>query len=142
MGKRFTERDLSQFQENSGRPKAAPPQASTKLMPPKPRKYKNEPVVIDGMRFDSKLEGRRYEELKALQRVGKIRYFLRQVPFHLPGNLRFVVDFQIHWGSGLFDGGVTYEDAHGADTRIKTMKLKQVKALYGVEVRLVRAAGR
>jgi hypothetical protein len=142
MGKRFTENDLSKFQENSGRRNAPPPDPSTKLMPAKQRKYKNEKVSIDGWAFDSKLEGNRYLELKLLQRAGKVRYFLCQVPFRLPGHVIFRVDFMIVWGSDLYNGGVTYEDAHGADTRMKTLKMKQVREIYGVDVKLVRAAGR
>lgn len=146
MGKRFTEQDLSKFQENSGRRVSPPTDPTTRLMPkkePKPRKYNNEPVVVDGMKFDSKLEARRYGELKLLQGAKQVLYFLRQVPFHLPGGVIYRVDFQIFWGSSLRGlDKVTYEDTHGADTRIKTLKLKQVKALYGVEVKLVREVGR
>ena len=142
MGKRFTEQDLSKFEENSGRRNAPPADSTTRLMPPKARKYSNEKVTIDGWTFDSKLEGRRYQELKLLKAAGKVRYFLCQVPFRLPGHVIFRVDFMIQWGTGLFDGGITYEDAHGADTRLKTLKLKQVKELYGVDVKLVREAGR
>jgi hypothetical protein len=36
------------------------------------RKYKNEPVVVDGIRFDSKIEAKRYEYLKLLQAAGHI----------------------------------------------------------------------
>jgi hypothetical protein len=141
MGKRFTEDDLSRFQANSGRRNAAPADPTTRLMRKK-SKFGNEKITIDGWTFDSKLEGRRYQELKLLQQVGKVRYFLCQVPFRLPGHVIFRVDFMIQWGSGLYDGGVTFEDTHGADTDIKKLKLKQVKDLYGVEVTLIRAAGR
>jgi hypothetical protein len=110
-------------------------------MPGKPLKYGNVQVMIDGWTFDSKLEGARYEELKLMRAAGKVKYFLCQVPFRLPGHVIFRVDFQIHWGTGLFDGGVTYEDAHGADSALKTLKLKQLREIYGVEVKLVRTAG-
>lgn len=36
------------------------------------RKYRNEPRTIDGIRFDSKAEARRYAELKLLERAGAI----------------------------------------------------------------------
>ena len=139
---RWTEQDLSKFEEQSGRKVAAPKSSVTRLIPPKPRKYRNEPVIVDDIRFDSKLESRRYVEIKALQAVKRIQYFLMQVPFRLPGGIIYRADFQIFWGNdiqGLHK--VTYEDCHGADTRVKTNKLKQVKALYKVDVILVREAG-
>jgi Protein of unknown function (DUF1064) len=36
------------------------------------RKFKNIPVTIDGFRFDSKKEGKRYGELRMLERAGLI----------------------------------------------------------------------
>jgi hypothetical protein len=143
MNKRWTEQDLSKFENQSGRRPAAPPPAQTKLMPRERTnsKYGNEKVTIDGWTFDSKLEGRRYEELKLLQKAGKIRYFLCQVPFRLPGHAIFRADFMIVWGTDLYSGGVTFEDAHGADSALKNLKLKQVFDVYGVEVKLVRQAG-
>ena len=35
-------------------------------------KYNNKKVIIDGFKFDSLKEGRRYRELKLLERAGKI----------------------------------------------------------------------
>ncbi len=36
------------------------------------RKYRNRPTMLDGIRFDSKAEARRYAELKLLERAGVI----------------------------------------------------------------------
>jgi hypothetical protein len=49
------------------------------------RKYRNKPCVIDGIRFDSKAEARRYQELELLQRGRQIRDLKRQVTFALYG---------------------------------------------------------
>ena len=38
----------------------------------KPRKYRNQPVVVDNLRFDSKAEAKRYGELTLLQKAGEI----------------------------------------------------------------------
>jgi len=46
-------------------------------------KYNNQPVIIDGMRFDSKKEGNRWNELKLMQKAGSIGYLERQVNFLL-----------------------------------------------------------
>lgn len=50
-----------------------------------PRKYKSEPIVIDGIRFDSKKEARRWAQLQLLQRAGEISGLERQVAFVLIG---------------------------------------------------------
>lgn len=38
----------------------------------KPLKYRNKPVHVDGRRFDSRAEAKRWQELKLLSRAGKI----------------------------------------------------------------------
>lgn len=50
---------------------------------PKPSKYGNEPVWIDGIRFDSKAEGKRYAELKLLQAAGEIAELKFQPKFKM-----------------------------------------------------------
>jgi hypothetical protein len=52
----------------------------------KPSKYRNEPVVIDGIRFDSKAEAKRWAELQLLLKAGRIGNLRRQVsyPLHCP----------------------------------------------------------
>lgn len=37
-------------------------------------KFRNKPVVVDGIRFDSKREAKRYGELQLLQRAGEISH--------------------------------------------------------------------
>lgn len=71
----------------------------------KPSKYRNCPVVVDGMRFASSAEAGRYRILKMLQQAGEISDLQCQVPFalapavHLFGAkrktpaLRYLADF-------------------------------------------------
>ena len=59
----------------------------------KGHKYNARAVVIDGIRFDSVKEGRYYNQLKLRQQAGEVLCFLRQVPIHLPGQTRLVIDF-------------------------------------------------
>ena len=84
----------------------------------------------DGIRFASKKEGRRYLELKQLKSVGDIAFFLRQAPFHLPGNVKYVVDFVIFWACG----DVTFEDVKGFRTPQYITKKKLVEALYPIQI--------
>lgn len=46
-------------------------------------KYKNEKVVIDGIRFDSRKEAERWIKLKLLQHAGYLKDLRRQVRFEL-----------------------------------------------------------
>lgn len=67
-------------------------------------KYYNQPTEVQGIRFDSKKEARRYTELMALQRAGKIRGLKLQPQFTLQESyitesgervraIRYVADF-------------------------------------------------
>lgn len=49
----------------------------------KMNKYGNKKVIIDGIEFDSKLEGNRYCELKLMERAKIIKDLKLQVPFEL-----------------------------------------------------------
>ncbi len=46
-------------------------------------KYHNKKVMIDGIKFDSKKEANRYQELKLMQRAGIISDLQRQVKYVL-----------------------------------------------------------
>ena len=93
-------------------------------------KYKAKPTIADGIRFDSKKEARYYEQLKILQKAGDVIFFLRQVPFHLAGGVRYVVDFQ----EFRKDGTVHFVDVKGYKTSEYTQKKRQVEALYPIEI--------
>lgn len=98
---------------------------------PMPSKNKFHAVICeaDNIKFRSKKERRRYLELKALQSAGEC-WFLRQVPFYLPGNTKYVLDFLIFWKNGTY----TFEDTKGKRTPMFIMKKKQVESLYPVKI--------
>lgn len=84
----------------------------------------------DGMRFDSKLEGAYYRDLKLRQKTGEVIFFLRQVPFHLPGGVVYRVDFQeFHT-----DGSVHFIDVKGHKTESYKAKKRMVESSYPVEI--------
>lgn len=93
-------------------------------------KFKAIATVTDGIKFPSKKEARRYVELKTLQTAGKVLFFLRQTPFHLDANVKYVCDFVVFW----IDGNVTFEDVKGVKTAMYVLKKKQVEARYGVTI--------
>ncbi|HEY4529359.1 MAG TPA: DUF1064 domain-containing protein [Luteimonas sp.] len=95
-------------------------------------KYAAQPTEVDGIRFDSKAEARYYQQLKARVAAGELAYFLRQVPLHLPGRTRYVVDFVEFWA----DGRVRYVDVKGVETAMFRTKKRQVEALYPIKIEI------
>ena len=61
-------------------------------------------------------------------------FFLRQVPFDLPGGVKYRADFMIFWA----DGSVTVEDVKGYDTPQSRLKRRQGEVLYPVKIELVK----
>ena len=93
-------------------------------------KFRAKPSEEDGIRFASKKERAYYQGLKLRQKSGEVLFFLRQAPFHLPGNVRFVVDFIEFWT----DGTVHFVEIKGFDTPLGKLKRKQVMDLYPINV--------
>ena len=52
---------------------------------PQKRKYRNEPIVVDGIRFDSRREAAYYAELKRRDKLGEVAGVALQVPFPILG---------------------------------------------------------
>jgi hypothetical protein len=84
----------------------------------------------DGQTFHSKKEAEFYDGLVLLRERGEVVFFLRQVPFHLPGGVKYIVDFQVFWD----DGTVSFIDVKGVRTRAYVRNKKQVETLYPVTI--------
>jgi hypothetical protein len=106
------------------------------------RKYKNQPTIVDGHRFASKLEARRYLELKLMERAGEIADLTLQPRYKLDvGGLlitTYVADFRY---LDLKTGKFKTEDAKGYLTPEFKIKAKLMKACFGIDVVLVKKAG-
>lgn len=88
----------------------------------------------NGRCYDSKAEARYAANLDLLQRVGKVSYWLPQVPIPLPGKTTYRVDFQIFEP----DGRVRYVDVKGVETQVFRLKKRQVEALYPIVIEVVK----
>lgn len=93
-------------------------------------KFKAIRSEYEGIKFASKKELKRYFDLKTLQKSGDVLFFLRQIPFYLPGNTKYICDFLIFWANGE----VTFEDVKGMKTSMYILKKKQVEALYPIKI--------
>ena len=103
------------------------------------RKYRNQPVIIDGIKFDSKAEGRRYGELVLREAAGDIselechpRYAIEVQGQKV---CTYVADFRYRDASGA----VIVEDVKGAPpTPLFRLKAKLLLACHGIAVTIVR----
>lgn len=93
-------------------------------------KYNAKPVIIDGIKFASTKEGKRYSELNLLRKSGEVNFFFMQTPIQLPGNVRYFLDFLIFWK----DGSYTFEDVKGRDTPTSKVKRKIVEDIYNIKI--------
>lgn len=97
----------------------------------------------DGILFDSKLERQRYDELKLLERAGKIRGLQRQVPYEFTETISackpvvsisrkrtYVADFTYY---EVYMGPVV-EDVKGMRTKEYREKKRWMEKLYGIEI--------
>lgn len=97
-------------------------------------KFKAKSVTDDGHRFPSTLEWKYFKHLQLLQKAGEVVFFLKQVPFHLPGGIKYVVDYQVFYN----DGRVSFVDVKGMETETFKIKHKIVEDIYPVKIDIVR----
>lgn len=96
-------------------------------------KFNAKRTEVDGIKFSSKREAKHYEELKALQASGVVLFFLRQVPFHLDGGVKYLADFVVFFT----DGSCEVRDVKGMRTPLYIAKKKMVEAKYPIEIQEV-----
>lgn len=109
-----------------------------------PRKFRNQPQVIDNLRFASKREAGRYLELKMLQAAGAIRGLIadkRLLRFPLKVNDQHICTYEADFQySEMFAGAIwekVTEDAKGFKTPVYRLKKKLMLACHGIEIREV-----
>ncbi len=97
-------------------------------------KYRNQPVVVDGVRFASKKEARQDAKLLLRQQHGQIRGLQRQVPFPFVVNGTEVAEYIADWTYWEGDAFIVH-DAKGRKTDVYKLKKRLLKALFGLEIR-------
>src|SRR4051812_49216783 len=101
-------------------------------------KYGAIPTEVDGIRFASKREAKRYQDLKLLERAKVIRDLELQPRFKIEvGGLlicTYVADFQYRVCT---DNRLVVEDSKGVETAVFKLKRKLLKAVHGVSVETV-----
>jgi hypothetical protein len=97
-------------------------------------KYNAVRTVRDGIKFPSKKEASRYDELCLLIKTGRVVFFLRQPLFDLGGGTTYRADFLVFWA----DGTASVEDVKGVETKEFKKAKRQVEARYPVKIEVVR----
>lgn len=130
---------------------AAQKQVLDKLTGQKKSKYGNEKAFVNGIKFDSKKEARRYMELLAMQREGRIRDLRLQADFTLveayttvSGErvqaMRYRADFTYERATAPDATGAVHwlrevEDCKGMKTEGYKLKKKLMLDKYGISIK-------
>ena len=134
---RWTEEEYAAYEARRRKDTSSdPPSAAHLPLKGKASKYHNQRVEIDGKKFDSKHEAEVYGELMLRQRAGELKLVLRQVPFELPGGIRYIADFV----TMDYAGNIEVIDAKSEITRknrVYINKRKQMASEWGIEIREV-----
>jgi hypothetical protein len=102
----------------------------------KKNKHGNIPAFVDGLRFGSGLEARRYEVLKLMQKAGEISGLIadkKQLRWKLEVNGILICTYEADFWY-VADKGKVIEDAKGFKTPAYKLKKKLMKACHGIEV--------
>lgn len=106
-------------------------------------KYRAIPTDVDGVRFASRLEARRYQELRLMEAAGEIRDLECQPRYRLEVNgvkiCDYVGDFRY---TDAQTGAVVVEDVKGGNatkTPVYRLKRRLMLACHGIEVKEIEA---
>lgn len=106
-------------------------------------KFRNVPTEVDGVRFDSKREARRFGELQWLEKAGEVKNIARQATYPLVVNqiriASYRADFTYEERAGSLRDGYFWrpvvEDVKGVQTPVYKIKRALMKAIHGIDIR-------
>jgi hypothetical protein len=101
----------------------------------KKSKYKNTRTEVDGIKFDSEKEARRYKDLLLLRKAGKIGNLRLQVEYELnPGgthSLKYIADFVY---VDAETGKEVVEDVKGSLTTVYKKKRRLMLKVHNIKI--------
>lgn len=103
----------------------------------RPHKYGAVATTVDGIRFPSLKEARRWSDLKLLEKAGVISELKRQVRHPMIVAGQKVCDY-VSDATYIENGVFVVEDSKGMLTDVFKLKAKLFKAIYGFEIRVVK----
>lgn len=106
---------------------------------PKSNKYGAKKTVLDGITFDSKAEARYYAGLKEREKAGEVHSVELQRPYTLTINGYLVATYKADFAFwDQVDERWRVVDVKGVVTPVFRLKQKMMKALYGIDVEVVK----
>ena len=103
----------------------------------RPSKYRNKKTTVDGVKFDSKREAEFYSSLKQLERAGQV--YELQKPYALTVNGQLVCTYKADFA--FYDAIQKRNrvvDVKGVATKDFNIKRKLMRAIYGIDVEVIR----
>jgi hypothetical protein len=96
-------------------------------------KYHAISTEVDGIKFPSRLEARRYQELKLLVAAKEIFNLRLQVAYPINVNNKFVCSYVADF---VYEenGKTVVEDSKGMPNPIFRLKAKLLKAVHGIDI--------
>ena len=145
---RWTEEQLAEHKRRIKTPCVLPEPIQKKTTPQKPvkqSKHKNKITMVDGIKFHSMREAKRWQELKAMESAGLIKELRRQVPFVLAESvilqgrkkpaMRYIADFEYMQNNCL-----VVEDSKASHLRKDSSFRKSMHlmmSVHGIEIKLI-----
>jgi len=97
-------------------------------------KYKNILTTVGNIKFHSKKEAKRYQELLLLQKAGEIKELELQYPFKIEIENKHICTYYCDFIYQDKHGNMIVEDVKGIRTSIYRLKKKLVEAYYGIKI--------
>lgn len=99
-------------------------------------KYGANPTVVDGIKFHSAKEAKRYQQLKMLQTAGHIYNLQLQVRFELRKDEHLIETYYADFTYTVTETQLNIvEDVKGVRTSTYKRKKKWMKNIYGIEIK-------
>lgn len=102
---------------------------------PKRQKYGNRKVEVDGMKFDSRHEADYYFGVLVPRiKAGELKCVCRQVPFDLPGGIKYIADFVTILPNDRIEAVIDAKSPITRKERTYINKRKQMLACWDIEI--------
>lgn len=95
-------------------------------MKPLRHKYNSQPTELAGRKYASKAEAAYAAQLHERNASGEVIGWLEQVPIHLPGGVRYVLDYLVFES----DGNVRAVEIKGFETAVYKVKARILKETH------------
>lgn len=115
----------------------------------RPHKYRAQPVEVDGIKFPSTGEAKRWSTLRLLEKAGTLFHLQRQVSFLLVIDSKPILIRSAGYPNGRAvkytadftytdETGFVVEEYKGFDTMESRLRRAVFEAIYGIQVRVTR----